>query len=266
MKKLLLIISGPSAVGKRGIIRGIATNCKQGLIAPKFNKVVLYNSRQKRDPEQDGIDYHFIDRYSCSQSNRVSKLKQLCLTDKNNYHTGVKEQCSNFFSYHCYDTDMQAIDLEQITSRFTVLEIKDVFISKLRQTKKFKSFVEIHGVKVVNVFIAPLTKFELERQSNLLGLTHVQVLERDLEKRIRDRIANEESNETEIQIRARVTSGAEEVLRAYQKKINYNAIFVNNYFTADLQLDQKSSFTINYVQDVLDQITSLVNIALQNLD
>ncbi|MGI8703214.1 MAG: guanylate kinase [Candidatus Limnocylindrales bacterium] len=53
---LLVIISGPSGVGKDTIIRTL----KQHFPDPKRHFVVTYKSRPRRPDEVDGIDYHFV--------------------------------------------------------------------------------------------------------------------------------------------------------------------------------------------------------------
>ncbi len=53
---LLIIISGPSAVGKDAVINGMK---KKGL---PFYYSITATSRPKRPGEIDGVDYHFIER------------------------------------------------------------------------------------------------------------------------------------------------------------------------------------------------------------
>ncbi len=51
---LLVIISGPSGVGKDSVLRGLKEE------APPFCFVPTMNTRPKRPDEVDGIDYHFV--------------------------------------------------------------------------------------------------------------------------------------------------------------------------------------------------------------
>ena len=53
---LLIVISGPSGVGKD------ATITKMKELGLPFHYVVTTTTRQKRDYEKDGIDYHFISK------------------------------------------------------------------------------------------------------------------------------------------------------------------------------------------------------------
>ncbi len=51
---LLVVISGPSGVGKDSVLRGLK---EQGL---PFRFVPTMNTRPKRSDEVDGVDYHFV--------------------------------------------------------------------------------------------------------------------------------------------------------------------------------------------------------------
>lgn len=54
-KGRLVIISGPSGSGK-------TTICKQLMKDPRIMRSVSYTTREPRDGEKEGIDYHFIKR------------------------------------------------------------------------------------------------------------------------------------------------------------------------------------------------------------
>ena len=259
MQNLLLTISGPSAVGKKSIMEGVVINCKKGAFASSFSRVVLYNSREKRKAEKDGVDYHFINIQNDLQSKRVSKFKQLCHLNRDEIHTGVKELYNNFYAYRNYGEDIQAIDLEQITNSITLLEIKDVFLDELRKKKKFNSFIKTHKIKVISCFIAPLALSELERQSSLSGISQSTIVEREVDKRIRSRIKKGVSNESNSQIRRRASSGADEVLRAYSKKINYDAIFVNSFIGTNMNPEQEKIARSSNSQKIINEIMELVN-------
>ena len=51
----LIVVSGPSGVGK-------TTVCDRLLELPSFERVITATTRAPRAGEQDGIDYHFLDR------------------------------------------------------------------------------------------------------------------------------------------------------------------------------------------------------------
>lgn len=53
---VLLVISGPSGVGKDAVMIGLLDKY------PNMTKLVTTNSRPKRSDEKDGFDYHFVTR------------------------------------------------------------------------------------------------------------------------------------------------------------------------------------------------------------
>src|SRR4030042_6340920 len=55
-KGVLLVISGPTCVGKDTVIRELQKKNK------KLKRLVTTNSRPKRQDEKEGIDYYFISK------------------------------------------------------------------------------------------------------------------------------------------------------------------------------------------------------------
>jgi guanylate kinase len=53
---LLIVISGPSAVGKDAVVQRLLEDCES------FTFVVTVNTRPPRPGERDGVDYHFVTR------------------------------------------------------------------------------------------------------------------------------------------------------------------------------------------------------------
>lgn len=56
-RSLLIIISGPSGVGKTSIAQLLVDALKPFL---PIEKIITYTTRKQRNNEQDGVDYHFI--------------------------------------------------------------------------------------------------------------------------------------------------------------------------------------------------------------
>lgn len=73
-RSLLIIISGPSGVGKTSIAQLLLEE-----LMPLFHieKIITYTTREQRNNEQDGIDYHFITHETfIEKKNKISFLKQ----------------------------------------------------------------------------------------------------------------------------------------------------------------------------------------------
>lgn len=81
----MLVLVGESASGKSSIEKYLVDNCG-------YNKIVSYTTRQPREGEVDGIDYHFIDK---SQFRRLKEQEFFAETAVyNDWYYGVaKKDC-----------------------------------------------------------------------------------------------------------------------------------------------------------------------------
>lgn len=86
---MLIVISGPSSVGKTRTIREL---CK---LDKRFRKVVSYTTRQKRIDEKEGGDYYFI-----SKKEFIEKIK-------NDFFLYWKKGQSGFYGFcEIFDSDI----------------------------------------------------------------------------------------------------------------------------------------------------------------
>ena len=83
----MLVLVGESASGKSSIEKYLVDNCG-------YNKIVSYTTRQPREGEVDGVDYHFITK---SQFRRLVEQDFFAETAiYNNWYYGVaKRDCTN---------------------------------------------------------------------------------------------------------------------------------------------------------------------------
>jgi len=133
-KGRLVILSGPSCVGKSPLARALAKFHPEW--SSRLRGLVLYNSRDPRPGERDGIDYHFRTR---------SHIESLRTNDR----------------YAVLDVrgDLQALDLEDLHA---LLEHSDVFFEG-------NPFVGVtllehpglEGIKRLAIFLSPLAKDEI---------------------------------------------------------------------------------------------------------
>lgn len=131
---LLVILSGPSCVGKSPLCRSL------GKFYPELHaglrKLVLVNSRQPRPSEVDGVDYHFRTR---------DQLEAL----RSDRRYAVLEARS----------DLQAVDLEELESLLTegnVLFEGNPYVGRALQTHP-----ALADVKRLSVFVSPLSREEI---------------------------------------------------------------------------------------------------------
>ena len=158
----LVILSGPSCVGKSPLVRALKRFYPE--VAAKLRPLVLYNSRSPRPGEQDGVDYHFRTR------EQVEALR------REPHHVVIDVR-----------GDLQALDLEELSS---VLRGGDAlfegnpFVGRLLQTHE-----ALVGVRRLGIFISPLSREEVsflrgEASVSLPEVVH-DVMRRKLLRRTR---------------------------------------------------------------------------------
>jgi len=130
----LVILSGPSCVGKTPLKRALARF--QPDLYRRLQKLVLFNSRAPRPGERDGADYHFRTR---EQMEALRGDKRLVVLDVRG--------------------DLQALDLQELV---VLLEQGDgffegnPFVGRLLQTHS-----SLAQVQRLSVFLAPLSRDEV---------------------------------------------------------------------------------------------------------
>lgn len=159
----LVILSGPSCVGKSPLAKAL------GRFHPDWSSrlqpLVLFNSRNPRPGERDGIDYHFRMR---------SQIEEF----RGNSRYAVLEVRG----------DLQALDLEEVQSLLRsgdVIYEGNPFIGMAMLTQ-----IKLNCVEKLSVFLSPLTKAEIvylkapERNLSLKELV-TDVMRRKLLRRTR---------------------------------------------------------------------------------
>ena len=130
----LVVLSGPSCVGKSPLDRALARFYPA--LRQRLQKLVLYNSRDPRPGEQDGVDYYFRTR---AQIEALREQDRFAVLDVRG--------------------DLQALDLQELSH---LLERGDAFfegnpfVGRLLQTHR-----ALAHLQRLSVFLAPLSKDEL---------------------------------------------------------------------------------------------------------
>jgi len=156
----LIILSGPSCVGKSPLDRALARLYPK--IRSQMSPVVLYNDRAARPGEVDGVDYHFRSR------DDIEKLRS-------------REQ----FVVMDVRGDLQALDLGELTdslSRGDMFFEGNPFVGRTLQTH-----AALADVNRLSVFMSPLSRDELlflrEADGTSLPDTVTDVMRRKLLRR-----------------------------------------------------------------------------------
>ena len=161
--KRLVILSGPSCVGKSPLDRALERfypELRRGL-----QKLVLYNSRAPRPGEVDGVDYHFRMR---SQIEALRAEPRLAVLDVRG--------------------DLQAVDIEELR---TVLDGSNAFFEGNPFVgRALQTHPRLAGIDRLSVFLSPLSREEIvflkapERNVSLPNLV-ADVMRRKLLRRAR---------------------------------------------------------------------------------
>lgn len=131
----LIILCGPSCVGKSPLCRALQRLHPE--MTEKMKTVVLYNSRDPRPGEKDGVDYHFRPR---------EKIEALRGDDR----------------YVVLEVrgDLQALDLEELDG---ILREGDAFFEGNPYVAQVLiTHPSLEGVKRRSAFLSPLSREEIE--------------------------------------------------------------------------------------------------------
>jgi guanylate kinase len=189
----LVILSGPSCVGKTPLTKSLAKFYPE--LYASLRKLVLFNSRRPRPGEVEGVDYHFRTR------GQVESLK----TDER-------------FAVLEVRSDLQALDLEDLASvleRGNAFFEGNPFVGHLLQTHP-----RLENVSKLSIFISPLSKEEItylkapERNVSLPDLV-TDIMRRKLLRRTRRQKQELSARDLE-DIETRAGSAYREMKEAWQ--------------------------------------------------
>jgi len=91
MKGIIVVISGPTGVGKDTIIEILERQYQ-------FKKVVSYTTREPRKGEVDGVQYHFVGLRAFLEMERRGELLDHVVVTGNHYGLPSKKVAEQFFS------------------------------------------------------------------------------------------------------------------------------------------------------------------------
>ena len=134
LSRRLVILSGPSCVGKSPLDRALAKfhpELRHGL-----RKLVLYNSRAPRPGELEGVDYHFRLR---SQIEALRAESRYAVLDVRG--------------------DLQALDIEEL--RALLKESNALFEGNPFVGRALQTHPGLAGINRLSIFLSPLSKEEV---------------------------------------------------------------------------------------------------------
>lgn len=133
-KERLVILSGPSCVGKSPLAKALARFYPE--LRKTLQPLVLYNSRDARPGEVEGVDYHFRSR------NQIENLKG-----------------KDHFVVTDVRGDLQALDLQELSASLTKGDVffeGNPFVGRALQTSP-----ALTEVNRLTIFMSPLCRDEI---------------------------------------------------------------------------------------------------------
>ena len=134
LSRRLVILSGPSCVGKSPLEKALAKFHPQ--LRQALRKLVLYNSRSPRPGEVEGVDYHFRTR---SQVEALRAESRYAVLDVRG--------------------DLQAVDVEEL--RVWLAESHAFFEGNPFVGRALQTHPGLSGIDRLSVFLSPLSKEEV---------------------------------------------------------------------------------------------------------
>lgn len=149
----LFLMTAPSGAGKTSLVKALLRD------HPNLRFSISYTTRKQRPTEQDGRDYHFVDR---------SEFERMVAAGEFLEHAQV------FDNY--YGTSRKTVEGEMAAGRDVLLEID---WQGARQVRKLLP-------EAVSIFILPPTRAELERRLRTRATDDEAVIARRLRDAVSD--------------------------------------------------------------------------------
>jgi guanylate kinase len=147
----LIILSGPSGVGKSTVLRRLLAEYPEQL-----RLSVSATTRSPRPGETDGVDYHFLTEEEFSRRRRAGEFL---------------ECCEVFGRGHWYGTLLAEVSPSRNGEKWVVLDIDVDGAEKVRR--------QVPGV--LSIFLRPSSEAELERRLRARGTESDEAIQRRLE-------------------------------------------------------------------------------------
>lgn len=151
----LVVISGPSGVGKSTVVRGVLKQLGQRHSGGRIRLSVSATTRPPRPGEQEGIDYHFLSEQEFGARRKAGDFLE----------------CIEVFGQgHWYGTLWDEVRPSLRAGKWVILEIDvDGALGVLR-----------HFPKAVTIFIQPESQEELQRRLRSRGTDSEESIHRRL--------------------------------------------------------------------------------------
>ena len=188
MKKgLLIILSGPSGVGKNCVRQEIMKSGKLSL-----NYSISMTTREKREKEIDGVDYYFVSEEEFQKN-----------IDKGNFLEWAT------FVGHRYGTPKDKVEELRNHGKNVFLEIE------INGAKQVLS--QVHDDRVISFFLMPPSLSALEKRIRKRKTESEEIIQERLQKGLKEMTMTE--NYDHIVINDKVSRAAQEIIDIIKAKL-----------------------------------------------
>lgn len=188
MKKgLLIILSGPSGVGKNCVRQEIMKSGKLDL-----NYSISMTTREKRDKEIDGVDYYFVSEEEFQKN-----------IDKGNFLEWAT------FVGHRYGTPKDKVEALRNKGKNVFLEIE------INGAKQVLS--QVHDDRVISFFLMPPSLAALEKRIRKRKTESEEIIQERLQKGLNEMTMTE--NYDHIVINDKIARAAQEIIDLIKAKL-----------------------------------------------
>lgn len=149
MQKRLVILSGPSCVGKTPLLKAVKKNFQD----PDFFLPVLYSSRRPRPIEKEGVDYYFRTEAEI----RSLSNDRFIVSKARHVWQGI---------------DMEEIGAVMSKGRPVVMELYPTLATQFLNSPLVVSRKEDYEIRTV--FLSPITRDELSAVKESMGFATLQ--------------------------------------------------------------------------------------------
>jgi guanylate kinase len=197
----LIILSGPSCVGKSPLDKALSKfypNLRNSL-----QHLVLYNSRNPRPGEQDGIDYHF-------------RTREQILDLKDSQQFAVMEVRG----------DLQALDIKELNGQLNKGDVffeGNPYIGRVLQTHE-----KLENIEKLSAFMAPVTADEIASFSSPENHQDLKKIVTDIMRRKLLRRTRKQQGELSLKDLENIEKRAESALAELQEAPHFDCVIPNH--------------------------------------
>lgn|GEM_PF-3335969 len=255
----MVLVSGPTGVGKGAIERALALYEKLHLVSFTRRRVILYTTRRPRPGEQEGREYWYAGiptdpsvPDAAARDEHKAHLRALVAGETSAPTPDGLVTCQ-------VRTDWQAIWLQDVLAAgrglpgtVVFLEVYFRFPSRLKEALLRTPLGA--RLSILSIFVAPMTEIDLQKRAAEEGLEPAELLRAEMRDRIQQRIRAGLSLESQAEVERRIATAPEEM----EASRGYDVVVVNPYGEGHPAWGGPNVLPMDGARDVVDTIARLI--------